>query len=111
MTKKNILTTTLFVLVGFTGCTSSPKLINDRQTKDIEKSFEHYKKFKSHKAMALAMDKKGKYMLGYSFDCASEESAKRIALDKCTKANRKAKVPADAQCAIFAIENKIVSTK
>lgn len=116
MTKKIILTITLSIWVGFTGCSNTPEPIKyninkDKQILHIENSFELYKKHKSHKAMAVAMDKEGKYVIGYSFDCASMESAKQIALDNCTKANAKALVPADTQCVIYAVEDEVITTQ
>ena len=114
MTKKIILTTTLSAIVGLGGCTSTPAPIqkyNINKEKNIEhirSSFELYKEYQSHKAMAVAMDKEGKYVIGYSYDCISEQSAKNIALTNCTKANNNAEVKANASCIIYATEDKIV---
>ena len=115
MTKKIILTTTILTLMGLTGCTSTPEPIqyNIDKAKNIEhiqRSFDLYKEHKSHKAMAVAMDSEGKYVLGYSYDCASPQSAEQIALNNCTRANDNATVKAAASCVLYAVENTVVHT-
>ena len=114
MTQKIILAATLSAIVGLTGCTSTSSAIQkyninkDKNIEHIQRSFELYAEHKSHKAMAVAMDKEGKYVIGYSYDCTSEQSAKNIALNNCTKANNNADVKAEASCVIYAVEDKIV---
>jgi len=113
MTKRSLLTMTMLTLVGLTGCTQSPAPVKynidkEKNIDHIERSFELYKTHQEHKAMAVAMDEEGKYVLGYSFDCATQESAKRIALENCNNANANAEVKADASCTLFALENTIV---
>ena len=113
MTKLTLATLTL-ALLGMVSCsnTSTPMKYNIDKEKNIEhiqRSFDIYKEHKEHKAMAVAMDKEGKYVIGYSFDCASVESAKQIALNNCTNANAKAEVKSEANCQVYAVENTIVS--
>jgi len=115
MTKKIILTTTLLAIMGLTGCTNASKpmpkynIDKEKNIEHIQRSFDLYKKHKSHKAMAVAMDAEGKYVIGYSYDCASTISANAIALNHCKKANNSASVKAEASCRIYAIENKIMN--
>ena len=115
MTKQIILTTTLLAMMGLSGCTSTPKptpKYNINKAKNIEhikRTFELYTTHKSPKAMAVAMDKEGKYVIGYSYDCASTQSANMIALNRCRQANSNAPVKAEASCAIYAIENQIIN--
>ena len=80
-----------------------------KSIKYIENAYNRYKSFKGHKAMAVAMDQGGKYVIGYSYDCASEQSAKRIALTKCEHLNANVEVKPNAKCQIYATENTIVS--
>ena len=115
MTKQIILSTTLLVLIGFTGCSSKPELEpikyhfdKEKSIEHIQSSFEEYKAHKTHKAIAIAMDDDGTYVVGYSYDCASQESAKTIALTHCTKANDNAQFRVNASCIIYAIENEVV---
>jgi hypothetical protein len=113
MTKKIILTTILSTIIGLTGCTSTPEPVKynidkEKNIEHIERSFDLYKEHKSHKAMAIAMDSEGKYVLGYSYDCTSAQSAEKIALNNCTKANERAEVKADASCELYAVEDNIV---
>ena len=114
MTTKITLITLISATLGITSCsnTSTPMKYNINKEKNIEhiqRSFNIYKEHKEHKAMAVAMDKDGKYVIGYSFDCTSVESAKQIALNNCTNANAKAEVRSEANCQVYAVENTIVS--
>ena len=114
MTNKITLTTLMLATLGITSCsnTSTPMKYNINKEKNIEhiqRSFDIYKGHNGYKAMAIAMDREGKYVIGYSFDCGSIESAKKIAFSNCTNANDKAEVKAEANCKIYAVDNAIVS--
>jgi len=112
MTKKIILTITLSGIIAITGCTKAQvvkyKVNKEKNIERVQRSFELYKEHKLHKSMAIAMDNQGKYIIGYSYDCKSTNSAKRIALDKCRKANNNTNVKVDATCVIYAAEDQIV---
>ena len=114
MAKKIILIATLSAIMGLTGCSDIPTptskyIVNkEKNIVYIKRSFELQKNYKSHKAMAVALDDEGKYVIGYSYDCASKENAKRIALEKCNQANAYAEVKAEATCSMYAVENQII---
>ena len=114
MTPKTTLITLISATLGITSCsnTSAPMKYNINKEKNIEhiqRSFDIYKEYNGHKSMAVAIDTEGKYVIGYSFDCTSSESAKQIALSNCTRANSNAEVKSDASCQIYALENNIVA--
>jgi len=108
------ITLTIATLMGLTGCNSTPvapqqyNIDKDKNIQHITRSFENYQAYGAHKAMAVAFDSEGKYVLGYAYDASSIESAKKIALHRCENANAHAEVKAEAPCAIYALENNIV---
>jgi len=114
--KLNILITlVLMTILGLNACTSVKKptlyyIDKEKNINDIENLLKQNMAYKSHKAIAVAMDSEGKYILGYSYDCASEESAKSIALNRCRLANENAESESQvtATCVIYALENNIV---
>jgi len=106
----------LAILVG--GCTqtisqnSGQKYYVDKDA-SINKINAFYKQYttsnKKEKAIAVAMDKEGKYVLGYAHDAASAQSAKKIALSRCEQARTKTNVTIDAPCKLYAADNQIVA--
>lgn len=112
-----ILKTTLvtIALVVLTSCASTSKqktiqynIDRAKNISHIERSFQLYTKYKTHKAMAVAIDNEGRYVIGYSYDCGSDESAKNIALNNCTRANNNTKFSADTSCVIYAVADKVI---
>ena len=100
------------------GCTqaisqnSEQKYYVDKN-ESINKINAFYKQYatsnKKEKAIAVAMDKEGKYVLGYAHDAASAQSAKKIALSRCEQARTKTNVTIDAPCKLYAADNQIVA--
>jgi len=125
MKRKITLLVTVLAGVGMTSCsipylesesTGSKSYVcknysidKDKSIKNIAKAYDGYKDYEGRKAMAVAMDKEGRYVIGYSYDCSSEESAKRIALSKCERLNANIEIKPNAKCQIYAVGNKIVS--
>ncbi len=100
--KKLVLGATMgAMLIGLNGCTVS----NSCQ---LDKSFEEYKTYKSHKAMAVAMNDDGRCAIGYAYDYSSQNSANNGALKRCANSNNQSENKITAQCEIYAIDNDIV---
>jgi len=100
--KKFVSVTTMVVLlVGVNGCAVS-------NGNTLDKSFEEYKTYKSNKAMAVAMDKDGRYAIGYSSEYSSQKRANKRAIDQCTNANNNSEYKVNAKCEIYAINDEIV---
>jgi len=110
------------VLVSSNGCsrqsnshriitTQQGKFIVDKQKSilHINRTFELYKKYKAYKAMAIAMDQDGKYIIGYAKDAKSSSDAQAIALENCQKANMHAQLKVSTACTLYAIENVILN--
>jgi hypothetical protein len=100
--KRLVLGATMVAMtIGFNGCASSNSSI-------LDKSFEEYKTYNSHKAMAVAMGNDGRYAMGYSSDYSSQDGANKRAIKQCTDANNKSAYKVKAECEIYAIDNEIV---
>lgn len=89
------------VVVGLNGCVAS-------NTNTLDKSFEEYKTYNSHKAMAVAMDDVGRYAIGYSSDYSSQDRANQRAIKQCTDVNNKSEYKIKAKCKLYAINNDII---
>jgi len=64
-----------------------------------------YKKYKKHKALAIAVDRDGKYSYGYSYNKSSIKKAIRKALKGCNKSKLRYKV--NSQCKIYKVDDAI----
>ena len=92
----------VLTIIGLTGC--SQYFANQSS---LSKAYDTYKEYDGYKAMAVATGSDGRHAIGYSYDCTSEASAKRIAINKCKNTNNK-ETKVDAECKIYAIENQII---
>ncbi len=90
------------ITIGFNGCASS------NSSSILDKSFEEYKTYNSHKAMAVAMGNDGRYAMGYSSDYSSQDRANKRAIKQCTDTNNKSANKVNAQCKLYAIDNELV---
>jgi len=110
MTNKITLTITLLILILLTGCTGNPKPSKYKQlrTKHLKNFLQHYKQYESSKAIAVAVDEDKGYIVGYSYDCNSTESAKNKALRNCIHAKNSTNIKVDDTCTLYAIENHIL---
>jgi hypothetical protein len=96
--------TIVAVVIGLNGCTG----LNTADSSILDKTFEEYKAYKSHKAMAVAMGNDGRYAIGYSSDYSSQDGANKRAIKQCTDINNKSASKVNAECKIYAIDNEIV---
>ena len=96
--------TMVAIVVGLSGCAGSNKV----DSSIFNNSFEEYKTYKSHKAMAVAMDDDGRYAMGYSSDYSSQDGANKRAVKQCSDVNNKSTSKVNAECVIYAIDNEIV---
>ena len=94
------------IMWGMNGCSILNTSINHN---NFNKAVEEYKEYKMHKAMAVAMDNDGRYAMGYAFDYATQEKAKKDAIKHCIDSNNKVTDKVKAKCEIYAIDNEIVS--
>jgi len=94
--------TLVAMVIGFNGCAVS------NNSKTLDKSFEEYKTYNSHKAMAVAMDDDGRYAMGYSYDYSSQDKANKRAIKQCNDANDQSVNKVTAKCELYAIDNDIV---
>ncbi len=101
--KRLVLGATMVAMtIGFNGCASS------KSSSILDNSFEEYKTYNSHKAMAVAMGNDGRYAMGYSSDYSSQDRANKRAIKQCTDTNNKSANKVNAKCKIYAIGNEIV---
>lgn len=96
--------TMVAMVIGFNGCVSS----NYMGKSKLDDSFETYKTYNSHKAMAVAMDDDGRYAMGYAYDYSSQDKANARAIKQCNDANTNPETQVNAKCEIYAIGNDIV---
>ncbi len=89
------------MIVGLNGCAVS-------NNNTLDKTFEEYKTYKAHKAMAIAMDDDGRYAIGYSSDYSSQDRANQRAIKQCTDVNNKSEYKIKAKCKLYAINNDII---
>ncbi|CAA6803640.1 MAG: Unknown protein [uncultured Sulfurovum sp.] len=111
-----ITSTLLITLFTMSACSSKPvdvhsdshryKVNEKKNMKYIADAYSDYQSYKTHKAMAVTIDSAGRAALGYSFDCTTTQSAKRIALENCEKSRQKSK--ATSACTLFAVGNKVL---
>ena len=81
----------------------------EQSIEQIGDAYDRYNNYKEHKAMAVAIDKVGRYVLGYSYGTASRQSAKRIALSKCRHLLYSVEIKPKATCKIYAVDDEIVT--
>ena len=96
--------TAVAMVISLNGCASS----NNVDSSILDKSFEEYKTYNSHKAMAVAMGDDGRYAIGYSSDYSSQDGANNRAIKQCNDVNNKSASKINAECEIYAIDNEIV---
>jgi hypothetical protein len=97
--------TMVAMVIGFNGCAGS----NNMDSSKLDKSFEEYKTYNSHKAMAVAMGDDGRYAMGYSYDYSSQNKANERAIKQCNDANDQSSAnKVTAKCELYAIDNDLV---
>jgi len=65
-----------------------------------------YKRYPKHKALALALDYKGAYVLGYVHDLPGQDTANGKALEFCEAQRKKSNV--ESPCRIYAEGDKVI---
>ncbi len=65
-----------------------------------------YKRYPEHKALALALDYKGAYVLGYVHDVPGQDTANGKALEACEAQRKKSNV--ESPCRVYAEGDKIL---
>jgi len=99
-----------FLLIAFQGCSSKPKTtFNKEQTLiNVNNIINQHKHDKLHSALALSIDEKNNYLMGYSYDAKSDANATNIAMKHCQNksVNKVIKVP----CQIYLLNNKMIRT-
>jgi len=96
--------TMVAMVIGLNGCVG----FNSADNSILDKTFEEYKAYNTHKAMAVAMGDDGRYAIGYSSDYSSQDGANKRAIKQCTDINNKSASKVNAECKIYAIDNEIV---
>jgi len=108
--KQFIYTTILLSLIGLNGCSGKAegtysfdkaKTINHVQT-----IINQHRTDRLHSAVAVAMDDKNNYIIGYSYAAASKQSARNIAIQKCKAANQRQMNAIAQPCQIYVLDNK-----
>jgi len=106
--KKTTYTLVTLSLIVFQGCSTKTKSIfNKEQTLlHVNNVINQHKHDKLHSALALAIDENNNYLMGYSYDASSNESATNIAMKQCQRksANKILKVA----CQIYLLNNKMI---
>jgi len=115
MMKKIMYTATLILsIVGLNGCSSKSEgtsHINKEKTiMHVTSIINQHKTDKFHSAIALAIDEKSNYLIGYAFDAASKESAQKIAMQKCNIVMSKNMNKIEKSCQIYLLDNKYIRT-
>ena len=97
-------------LIAFQGCSTKTKSIFNKEETliNVNNVINQHKHDKLHSALALSVDENNNYLMGYSYDAASNESATKIAMQQCSNksVDRKLKEP----CQIYLLNNKTIRT-
>jgi len=98
------------LFIAFQGCSSKTKTtFNKEQTLiNVNNVINKHKHDKLHSALALSIDEKNNYLMGYSYDAASNESATNIAMKQCQ--NKSAGKVIKTPCQIYLLNNKTIRT-
>jgi len=108
--KKITYTLITLSLIVFQGCSTKTKsTFNKEQTLiNVNNVINQHKHDKLHSALALSVDEKNNYLMGYSYDAKSDTNATNIAMKQCQNksAGKVIKVP----CQIYLLNNKTIRT-
>jgi len=106
--KKSTYTLVALALIASQGCSTKTKTIfNKEQTLlRVNNVINQHKHDKLHSALALAVDDHNNYLMGYSYDAASDESATNIAMKQCQR--KSANKILKATCQIYLLNNKMI---
>lgn len=96
------------VLLGLSGCVSSKMNVDQNTTSEFDVFFDKYKTYNAKKAIAMAIDKDGKYAYGYAYGYPTKISVVKRAIEECEKNKIKHNVDTKAECKIYALGNKIM---
>jgi len=106
------ITYTLIILlpIAFQGCSSKPKpTFNKEQTlANVNKIINEHRNDKLHSALALAIDEKNNYLMGYSYGAKSDTNASKVAMEQCL--NKTAEKVLQEPCKIYLLNNKTIRT-
>ena len=93
----------LLAAISAGGCRSgaSPMGVEFKRRTQFESEWSRYRELEPNKAVAIAGDIEGRYVLGYAHALASEASAIEAALADCER--RRADRNLDAPCRLFAV--------
>ena len=101
------------VAITLAGCSSSNELVSDSplpQHSDFEVYFGSilgdYMSYKTHKALAVAVEADGKFVFAYEINARNEEVATGIAMQECGK--RAGWFAFKAKCSLYAVDNQVI---
>lgn len=98
----------LLAAAGVGGCRSAAQPIGVplRERTRWESEWQSYQRLGAEKALALAGDRQGQFVIGIAFGRATREEAVQAALDEC--AQRRADRRLDDACSLYAAGDEIV---
>ena len=104
---------TLLAIIAVTillqsGCRENTRQIGVRlkKTSQFDNEMKRYHDFAPHKAIAVAGDVQGAYVIGYAVEASSQREAILEALDECEK--RKSERRIEDDCGLHAIDDDII---
>jgi len=96
--------------IAFQGCSNKPTTtFNKEQTlANVNKIINEHKNDKLHSALALAIDEKNNYLMGYSYGAKSDTNASKVAMEQCL--NKTEGKVLQEPCKIYLLNNKTIRT-
>lgn len=105
-------TATIVLAMGLMGCSSSKFDSFDKETtlNNVKNVMNQHKSDGKNSAIAISVDEKNNYIIGYSHDVRLEEKAKNIALERCRNAHTYKANKIVQECQIYRLNNKQIRT-
>ena len=96
--------------MGFLGCSSrsgGASIDREKTLNDVRSVINQHKSDGLHSAVAVSIDEKSNYILGYAHNAKSQQKAKQIAIKRCENAHNKV-YRLVQECKLYTIDNQDV---
>ena len=107
-------TATIVLAMGLMGCSGKSdgtySLDREKTLNSVRNVINQHKSDGKHSAVAVSVDEKNNYILGYAHDVRSQQKAKSIAIQRCKNAHRNKENKIVQKCQIYRLDNKHIRT-